>query len=68
MDDTPRLPIRYLVFAGQNYYPGGGADDFVGSFTTLEAARVAWAQQKAVRDAWAEIVTFDGVDMVELWP
>jgi len=30
---------RFLVFAGDAYYPTGGWEDFRGSFVTLEAAR-----------------------------
>lgn len=30
---------RYLVFDYSDYYPGGGWDDFVDSFDTLEEAR-----------------------------
>lgn len=29
---------RYLLFAGSWYYPGGGWNDFVESFDTLEEA------------------------------
>lgn len=32
---------RFLVFAGQNYYPQGGWDDFHGSYDTLEEAEEA---------------------------
>jgi hypothetical protein len=32
---------RYLVFAGQEYYPSGGWDDFHDSFDDLEQARKA---------------------------
>jgi hypothetical protein len=26
---------RYLLFAGDNYYPCGGMDDFVGHYSTM---------------------------------
>lgn len=29
---------RYLAFAGANYYPCGGMNDFIGSFDILEEA------------------------------
>lgn len=32
---------RYLLFAGEKYYPGGGAYDFRDSFDTIEAAKDA---------------------------
>lgn len=36
---------RFLVFAGQSYYPEGGMDDFVGDYETLGAAE-ATAREK----------------------
>lgn len=32
---------RYLLFAGEEYYPSGGWNDFRGAFDTLEEARLA---------------------------
>ena len=32
---------RFLVFCGEDYYPQGGMNDFVGDFDTLEECRVA---------------------------
>lgn len=32
---------RYLVFAGEYYYPTGGWDDFVGDYDDLEDATAA---------------------------
>ena len=29
---------RYMVFAGESYYPGGGMIDFKGSFSSLDEA------------------------------
>ncbi len=29
---------NYLLFMGQNYYPGGGAEDLLGSYETIEEA------------------------------
>ena len=29
---------KYLLFAGERYYPLGGANDFVGYFKTIEVA------------------------------
>ena len=29
---------QFIVFAGDNYYPGGGWDDFQGSYETLQEA------------------------------
>lgn len=30
---------RYMLFAGNIYYPGGGMNDFVGSYDDLDRAR-----------------------------
>lgn len=29
---------EYLLFAGNNYYPGGGMDDYIGAYTDIEEA------------------------------
>lgn len=31
-------PLRYLLFGYGTYYPGGGINDLVGVYTTIEAA------------------------------
>jgi len=53
----------YLLFAGENYYPEGGVEDFQGAFTTLEAAKAAhrpsgnrWAHVAVWTDSRFEIV------------
>jgi hypothetical protein len=44
---------RYLIFAGSNYYPSGGWDDFRGSTDTLdEATSIA----KGGRHDWWHVV------------
>lgn len=43
---------RYLVFRGDNYYPGGGWDDFIESHATIAEARVVAA---ACRADWTHI-------------
>lgn len=47
---------RYLVFAGKNYYPGGGWSDFRGAFDDLESAAAEAArlvlEPKHDEDAW----------------
>jgi hypothetical protein len=32
---------RFLAFGGDNYYPGGGWDDFIGDYDTIEQAEAA---------------------------
>ena len=48
----PKLE-RYLVFAGWNYYPMGGWDDFEGSFATLVAAETSVGESNA---EWKQII------------
>jgi hypothetical protein len=31
--------MNYILFAGNNYYPEGGWNDFAGMFETIEAAK-----------------------------
>lgn len=59
---------RFLAFAGSNYYPDGGWNDFKGSFETLEEAikeldpdiRTRWPSEAPLYD-WTHIVdTEDG--------
>lgn len=40
---------RFLAFGGYNYYPGGGWEDFAGSFDTLDEAVTA-AKEAADKD------------------
>ena len=45
---------RYLVFAGEDYYPVGGAGDFVSDHDTEEEAiKVA---DEACRGEWAHVL------------
>ena len=37
---TPAEMKRYLLFAGDNYYPCGGWNDFEGSFDTKEEIKI----------------------------
>ena len=41
---------KYLLFAGNQYYPNGGAEDFIGFYDTVEHAQIA-----SPRDDWAQI-------------
>lgn len=44
---------RYALFAGHNYYPCGGWDDFKGSFDTPEEALALY---KTGNHEWGHIV------------
>lgn len=61
----------YFLFAGESYYPGGGMEDLVGTFPTLEAAREAFAR-RLDRDGeeahfdWYQIATIVEGRLVEV--
>lgn len=58
----------YLVFAGQNYYPNGGFEDFAGRFLSLEDARsfVNSEEQRLLCDWWQIVeVIGDSLELVE---
>jgi hypothetical protein len=55
------MPLkRYLLFCGDDYYPAGGWDDFVGSFDTKDEADDAAAQ---LADAnWHQIIDAEEIE------
>ena len=46
---------RYLVFAGESYYPLGGWDDLIGQYDTIEEARMATKSYQHSQ-LWAQII------------
>lgn len=51
--------IKYVVFAGEFFYPAGGWEDMVGVFITIEDARKLVSQNKRAWDRdnkWYQIV------------
>jgi len=51
----------YFLFAGMNYYPGGGAHDFVGIIPAGEDNVKDVALQHVPEDTdWWHVMTFDG--------
>lgn len=46
---------RYLVFSGYQHYPGGGWDDFVESFDTIEEAE-EYLNDRDLFGDWSQIV------------
>lgn len=49
---------RYLVFAMDQYYPGGGWSDFVGAAVTFEDAQIMAIKAKSTHDD-AQVVDLD---------
>lgn len=62
----------FLIFAGENYYPEGGWNDFVGVVGTLEEAKhritssIQESQSKNCRIGfdWMHIVSLEGMNIV----
>lgn len=42
----------FLLFCGQSYYPGGGWEDYEGSFETIEEAVERVANMGGMTDWW----------------
>jgi hypothetical protein len=49
---------RFLAFAFDDYYPGGGSADFVGDFASMKKAIIAAAETG--RDNWEILDTDTG--------
>lgn len=53
---------RYWLFAGKDYYPNGGIEDFKGDFDSVEDAKAAFDNAQAAekidnrKSDWAHIV------------
>lgn len=59
--------IRYALFAGDEYYPGRGWEDFRQGFETLEDARTA-AAAIGEKEDWWQIVDIHELKVVEFRP
>lgn len=47
---------RYLLFAGQLYYPRGGWNDFAGSFGALDEAKAAASRFLEDNYGWVQAI------------
>lgn len=57
---------KYLVFAGHNYYPSGGWDDFISSHSSLDEAIDAAKKEKEMEAYdWWHVVDFETGSIVE---
>ena len=65
MDADKERTMNYMLFAGDNYYPCGGWDDFQGAFQFIDDATAIISFEKPVGDKyhpscdWAHIVDLD---------
>lgn len=56
---TIETPLkRFLLFNGQCYYPGGGWDDFIGSFDSLDEAKSVYGGSGGTFD-WFQVVDLE---------
>lgn len=60
------MDIRFLLFAGDDYYPEGGANDFKGAFESLDAAIEAHNPNEHKYDGgWANIFDLNTLKIVK---
>ena len=55
---------NYLLFAGDNYYPSGGWEDFIGSFSTQEEAQDVGADKIEDEFNWYHVVDLSSGNIV----
>lgn len=58
--------MRYLVFSGEHYYPGGGAYDFVDAFPAdcLDSAKTLCRLEGFPHYKWAHIFDLEAQDRI----
>lgn len=60
--------MAYLLFAGNDYYPEGGALDLQGRFDSIEAAIASHDPNKFGYDGgWANILCLDTLKIVKMF-
>lgn len=58
---------NFALFAGQDYYPGGGWEDFVGMYESLEEALEAYKSDgdSVIKYEWGHVVDLE--NQVVVW-
>lgn len=56
--------MSYLLFAGNDYYPYGGADDLQGKFDTVDEAIAAHDPNK-YDEPWAHVFCLESLSIVK---
>jgi hypothetical protein len=60
--------MAYLLFAGDDYYPSGGAEDLQGRFETVDAAIAGHDPTKyKYEGGWANVLCLDSLKMVKVF-
>ena len=56
--------MPYLLFAGNAYYPSGGAEDLIGKFNSINEAEAAFNPSNYTL-GWANILDLDTLEIVK---
>lgn len=62
--------MKYMLFAGTNYYPRGGALDFIGFYPTVEDAQKAFVERAGeiskgeAIDNWGHVVDYETMEIM----
>ena len=57
---------RFLLFAGEEYYPSGGWYDFRGAFDTVEEAKLAVFKLRGCENGyWSQIIDTETMKEVD---
>jgi hypothetical protein len=59
-------PPRFMVFAGEAYYPRGGWGDFVGMANSEDEARELYRTERDNMPDWAQMVSVVGHEVIHL--
>jgi hypothetical protein len=58
--------MEYLLFAGNDYYPSGGAEDLKGRFDTLDQAIAGHDPNEfEYAGGWANVLCMDSLKLVK---
>lgn len=58
---------EYKLFFGDNFYPNGGYEDFIGIFQTLKSAKEYSEKQDQYSGKWAHIVVENKILVKGTW-
>lgn len=60
--------MAYLLFAGDDYYPNGGAEDLIGRFETIKEAFIGHDPNQFEYDGgWANVLCLDSMKIVKFF-
>ncbi|MBY0438776.1 MAG: hypothetical protein K2W80_11330 [Burkholderiales bacterium] len=59
--------MSYLLFAGEDYYPEGGAWDLQGRFDTIDAAIAGHDARFDYNGGWANVLCLNSLKIVKVF-